>query len=77
MIKSDTFRPNCPYYFEYKGKDTYLPDKCLLDCTDDLTCIERCFWQACESCAPKQYMLLMVDSPDRAVQGEVCRKRDS
>ena len=43
LIKSDTFRPNCPYYFEYKGKDTYLPDKCLLDCTDDLTCIERCF----------------------------------
>ena len=26
-------RPKCPYYFEFKGKDTYMPDRCPLDST--------------------------------------------
>jgi len=32
-------KPNCPYYFEYKGKDTYLPDKCEVCRKSERCCI--------------------------------------
>ncbi|CAJ1350759.1 unnamed protein product [Effrenium voratum] len=37
-------RPQCPYYFEFTGKDTYMPEKCDVCRKNERCCITPLVW---------------------------------